>query len=146
MMCKFDKNRLLLYLFDELEEHERDVIRDHVRQCGQCRKRLEEYNFSRDFFDSLPKPGPPELRVVSQVLPSKPKLKKGIFTFLRRPRVQFGVAFVVLCVLLSLFLLLKPGKDYRDWTVENSWEGPYQYHLNKIEQTIETIKNDQFYN
>jgi hypothetical protein len=144
--CKLKKTKLILYLFDELSASEKDNIADHINSCQSCQRELKQLNTSVSFYNSLQGIDPPAIRLVTNK--GRKNLVRHRMTRKKARKLipAFGFVSLVIIITISYFCLFKTDKNSRYWSLENSWEGPYRYHFERIDSTIETIKNDTFFN
>ncbi|MDZ7342361.1 MAG: zf-HC2 domain-containing protein [candidate division KSB1 bacterium] len=143
--CNFDRTKFIAYLFDELEIAEREELADHLQTCGECAAEVEQLSSVLDRWPTQ-QFEPPPLQLVWKAEQPKAvhqRLKKRKARRLV-PAFGFAVAIAVIVFFLSWFLGENKKSNY--WSIENSWEGPYRYHLESIDRTIETIKKDNFFN
>jgi len=143
--CKFEKIKLIQYLFNELSPGEKDDIADHLNSCQSCQTELTQLSSAMNFYSSQQEVDPPALQFVTN------KEQKDLIR-LRMTRKKarklipaFGFIVLVIIITLSSLWLFTTDRNSSYWSLENSWEGPYRYYFEKIDHTIETIKNDEFF-
>jgi len=146
MICNFDNRKLVLYLFNELAPDERTQVDDHVRWCRECEQELAELKNCADFYRTHPAVMPPALHFAEKLDRSHAMQSLKRRRKFRRLVPAFGAVTLIILMTISLLWFFRYDKDARYWSLENSWEGPYRYHFEKIDRTIETIKNDEFFN
>ena len=146
MKCSFDRTKLILYLFNELSSAEREEVAAHLNFCAECASEAEQLNSVLDRWPSQQVVAPPALQIRNK----KPKRKLARQPRLTRKarRLIPAIGFAVLLAIIAFSVLWRFGgnKSSSYWSLENSWEGPYRYQFERIDRTIETIKNDEFFN
>lgn len=60
MKCDEVRNQLSLYIDGEIEEEEKELIEEHLENCPECKKELEEYKKLIQMLNELPNEEPPE--------------------------------------------------------------------------------------
>jgi anti-sigma factor RsiW len=146
MKCKFDRSKLILYLFNEVTSAEREEISAHIESCEVCALELEQLSSVRSRWPNQPIADPPSLHIVKtparQKLVRQPRRARRV----RRLIPALGFAIVLAIIAFSLIWRLAINKRSNYWSIENSWEGPYRYHFEAIDRTIDRIQNDKFFN
>ncbi len=146
MKCSFDRTKLILYLFNEGSPAEREEATAHLKSCADCALEVEQMNSVLDSWPSQQEVAPPTLQVIKknsrQELARQPRLTRKA----RRLIPAIGFAVFLAIIAFSALWRLGDNKSSNYWSLENSWEGPYRYHLESIDRTVETIKKDNFFN
>ena len=146
MKCNFDRTKLILYLFNEGLPAEREEVAAHLKSCAECASEAEQLNSVLDSWPSQQEVAPPTLQIIKmnrrQELARQPRLTR------KARRLIPAIGFAVFLAIIAFSVLWRFGgnKSSNYWSLENSWEGPYRYHFEKIDRTIETIKKDNFFN
>jgi hypothetical protein len=73
MTCEDTKDRVLLYLYDELDEPRRDALEEHVDSCGACSAALEN---ERQFLRSLSDRAVPSAALLAEC---RQDLMRGVY-------------------------------------------------------------------
>lgn len=106
MKCKETKDKILLYMYDELEESEKREFQNHLDACPHCQA---EYNENRSLFKTLEGEEKKELsprwgyywgNILSRIRPEKAGKRFA------RPSLKWGVTFAgfVLCLVVGFFM------------------------------------------
>lgn len=144
-MCSFDKTKLVLYLFNELTVYERKGVESHVRSCNECEFELVQLKSSFYDYNALQPIDPPVLQFAGESDRKKLVGQHGKRIKIRKLMPAFGLAILIIMMITAVFWFVKPNRTSSYWSLENSWEGPYQYHFKSIDHTVEMIKNDKFF-
>lgn len=144
--CNFDRTRLILYRFNELAPAEQEEVAAHLKSCKDCALEVEQMNSVLDRWPSQQIVAPPALQIRTKkskrALARQPRLTRKA----RRLIPAIGFAVFLAIIAFSVLWRLGDNKSSNYWSLENSWEGPYRYYLEQIDRSIETIKNDKFFN
>jgi DNA repair exonuclease SbcCD ATPase subunit len=117
MGCNVNKNNLILYLYDELDQRERQTLERHLSECNNCKQRLEAYKQTLSLVEKKQNKVP-ELdwdknwRVVQERLKTK-KTPQKITTLHGGPRKwaiasAAAAAIFLLGVFVGKFMLFPP--------------------------------------
>lgn len=111
MTC--DRERLMAYLYDELDTESRGAFEEHVRGCAQCRDALEELGGTRRILQAWPDEDPRTNLVFVRERDTSPgRWKRLARRDWRRPAVgaAMAAAAVLLLALLDLDLSYEGGR------------------------------------
>lgn len=145
MMCKLEKTKLISYLFNELSSDESGEIVKHIDSCRTCQSELAQLKSTINFYDSRRDIEPPILKFITTPRHRNFALQRWTRKKARRLIPAFGLVGLLVIVTISFLWIFKPDNRSSYWSLENSWEGPYRYHFEKIDYTIEKIKRDEFF-
>ena len=146
MKCNFDRTKLILYLFNEGSPAEREEATAHLKSCAECASEAEQLNSVLDRWPSQQVVAPPALKIIKMKRQQESARQPRLTRKARRLIPAIGFAVFLAIIAFSMLWRLGDNKSSNYWSLENSWEGPYRYHFEKIDRTIETIKNDEFFN
>ena len=142
MTCKYYQKLLVPLLFNELDERQKKSVEHHLGQCPKCRKEWDELSAARDFYVKKSVGGTkfqPPIRIIA-----KTERKKSHSRYKRLiPALIFSSIILIL-----FFTLFVPEKRERqlEWTIENSWETNYQQTIRQMNDEINSILSDEFFN
>lgn len=146
MKCKLEKAKIISYLFNELSSDESCEIMKHIDSCRTCQSELGQLKSTINFYDSQRQIEPPILKIITT--PRHRNFARQSWTRKKARRLipAFGLVGLLVIVTISFLWFFKPDKNSSYWSLENSWEGPYRYQFERIDRTVETIMNDEFFN
>jgi len=111
MTC--DRERLVAYLYDELDTESQGAFQEHVRECAECRKALEELQGTRRILQAWPDEDPKtNLVFVRERDAMRSRWARLALREWRRPAVgaAMAAAAVLMLALLDLDLSYEGGR------------------------------------
>jgi len=143
--CEKYLNKLLLYLFDEIEDSERKEFKVHLKNCEYCRGQLEQLKITVCTYSDNSQIQPPELKIRSVPKHDRQSVLKNRSGKQRHFIPRFAVIVILLLITLIATIFIERKPKYGYWSIENSWEGTYEQTIKQMKQQIETIENDEFF-
>lgn len=138
MRCKKFKEKIILYLYGELDEKEKADLESHIKECPECK---QDFEYTREVFkvldDTRPEPTPEAnwekcWNGIGAGIHKKPRKEKSFFMF---PRWVYAFGAVFIIFVMGIFLgrfafhpgqspVLQAGitKDYLDFTLKEHIE------------------------
>lgn len=153
MFCEQFVNDGILYLYDELQQKEKQVFEKHAATCKACQAELEVLRNSRQLFKILPEE---QIEPVSfaEILSSSgtgenlrekyilPVLNSVCSIIRVRPGLAFVPAVAIVMALLLIYILKTPIPIDPQITM---WDSGLQDSLNIIDEKIEQFKTENVF-
>ncbi|MFH0887664.1 MAG: hypothetical protein V1871_00445 [Planctomycetota bacterium] len=92
--CNIDKSQLILYLYNELEEKEKPILKKHLQTCQGCQTEIQDYKKTLNELSSLPSIEPSKLLFIGD---DSYKRKNKVISF-----ITYGViaaSFICLAII-----------------------------------------------
>ena len=124
--CKLVKDLLPSYIDDVTSKETKEFIEEHLKECKDCKKHLDEMN------SELDKEKVKDIETVKEIK----KYKRKIFT----------LKFLVIAVVLIIVGTVAHNLGYKYYIVKNSIEhsfineGFFNYRIDEFDESIERYK------
>jgi len=115
MDCDKLKDLISLYIDDELDENEKKLVEDHINNCEDCRKYLEEYKKIRKVLHEMPEEEPPKGycdRLHAKLMKEKKANKsKFMFKWIKYGSIAAALVIVIFAVYMAPNLRMGSSKS-----------------------------------
>ncbi|MCD4783756.1 MAG: zf-HC2 domain-containing protein [Candidatus Eremiobacteraeota bacterium] len=106
MNCDEFQNRISFFIDKEISPDEEREFRQHLNNCGKCKRALDEYHSINRLVESIPAFTPPEMKA-SDFIKTPKKWDKGK-EFVLLPALRFSLvsALIIVIIVAGIFLYI----------------------------------------